>query len=89
MKQTETRQEVVERQYIVAEFCDWCGRQIPPQSSYDVRDFELSFASGVVYPEGGSKSGWKVEDMCDECVIKLRTMLESAGIRVTPTETDY
>lgn len=89
MKQTETRTETVQREYVIAEFCDWCGVRIPLPKGIDVRELEISFSAGYSTRDGGMRQGWQVEDLCDDCVAKLRTMLENAGINVKPTEVDW
>lgn len=75
--------------HVTGTFCDWCGASIPGERTYDVREFTLSFESGYAYPEGGEKKGWRVEDLCDNCVAKLRTLIEKAGIKTVDTEVDW
>jgi len=87
MKQTEAR--TIERKYVIAEFCDWCGKRIATGDMYETREFRILFSVGDSFPEGGYKKGWQVEDLCDDCVANLRTLLEDAGIKIKPIEVDW
>lgn len=63
-------------------FCDWCNANIPEPVGYETRDFELEFSKGESYPEDSYREGWKVEDLCDKCIDKLREVIEELGITV-------
>lgn len=82
--------ETVERQSVESVTCDWCGRPVgEPPHRFRVRIFTLSFESGDVFPEGCSTEGWEVQDLCDDCIVRLRSLLEQNGVRVVPTEKDW
>ncbi len=75
---------------VVAEFCDWCGNQLPkPVHAYEYNDFHLYFVDVHTYPGCGSKRGWQVEDMCYPCSEKLRKLLKDAGIKISNYEEDW
>lgn len=86
-----TKEQVYER--TVAVICDWCECSIPlTPNEYgpgDTREFQLVFTTGTSFPEGGSKEGWEVQDLCDACVIRLRTLLEDQGVRISEVEGDW
>jgi hypothetical protein len=69
--------------------CDRCGAEIPEEGVYETRDLDLRFTTGSSYPEGGSKEGWQVEDLCDGCVASLELLLTKWGATVTPYEIDW
>ena len=85
----EVTSQITERK-VIRVVCDLCGEEIPKHpSNFHHREFTLEFAQGMVFPEGGTMRGWRVEDACDECVEELRIVLSEMGWRVTPTEADY
>ena len=87
----ETIEKTVTGQKLISCTCDWCHDDMSEDDmgAYDIREFSLEFSSGYSYPEGGFREGWQVEDLCDNCVVKLRAMLEGAGVSVTKLEVDY
>ena len=79
-----------ERKTIIDVTCDWCGREIEPACErFETREFTLEYTEGDSYPSGGSKEGWQVEDLCDACVAKLRSLLIDQGITITSVEVDW
>jgi len=88
-REYETIEETVERHKLVKHTCDWCDGDIVEEAVYAVREFSLEFSIGSAYPEGGWKEGWQVDDLCDDCVDKLRVLLEGEGISVTKLEVDW
>ena len=87
----ETIEKTVKSQKLIRRTCDWCQGDMSEDDmgAFDVREFSLEFSSGYAYPEGGFSEGWQVEDLCDDCVAKLRAMLEGAGVSVTKLEVDW
>jgi hypothetical protein len=84
--------QIVLRDVFVSCTCDWCKKDLPydyGNESYSTYDVEIEVSSGESYPDGGSKEGWRVNDLCKECAAKLRTTLEDLGITVEPFETDW
>jgi len=90
-KQTET----VERNVLISRTCDWCGVEMGEhygyqRECYGERELEIYFLQGDNFgSEGGHLTGWKVPDLCDECVAKLRTALEELGIKVQDAEREW
>jgi hypothetical protein len=80
------------REVLVATTCDWCGKDVPREDKEDMyREVKFSclFATGYSYPDGGWMKGWQVEDLCEECAVKLDMLLRINGIRVSAYETDW
>lgn len=77
------------REVVTGIFCDWCGTRIGGLDRFETRDFTLQFTEGNSYPDGGSKDGWEVEDLCNKCVAKLRTLLVANGISISGVEIDW
>ena len=69
--------------------CDWCHAGIKLLKGYDDADKTLRFAWGRSFPDGGHLVGWQVEDLCTECIEKLRLLLIDKGINITPYEVDW
>lgn len=84
----EEYKEEITKERLISRTCDWCGEEMGSRYGvakevYGDRDWCLEYASGTAYQDGGHKAGWEVQDMCDGCIIKLRQMLEDAGIKIT------
>lgn len=79
--------KTVEEKVIKRVICDWCGSDIEPLYGFETREFELRSSKGEAYPEDRFGDGWTVEDMCDDCVDKLKSVLVAAGIKIK--EYDY
>lgn len=67
--------------------CDWCGTDMEEhygERGYDTRDMEISFTKGASYEGGytGNKEGWRINDLCDPCVTKLKDLLVENGIKL-------
>lgn len=85
-----TEAKTVIRHRLIKTTCDRCNNEIPSESSYDFREFDLSFAEGTSYPEGsGDKKGWEVEDLCNLCIDFLHGLLIESGFKVTEIEMDW
>lgn len=82
-KVTETRRK------LVRVTCDRCDEEIPKLQLYRDREFTLEFKSGNSYPSGGHMTGWEVSDLCDDCVIWLKGLLESNGVNLCPVDVDW
>ena len=78
-----TRTETVIHKELIRVTCDRCNSKISDEEPYDTREFDLSFAKGSSYPDGGNKEGWEIEDLCDSCVGWLRELLTENDVRVT------
>ena len=85
----ETIEKTVKRQKLIRCTCDWCHDDISEVGGIGVREFSLEFSTGSSYPDGGYQEGWQVEDLCDDCVVKLRAALEGLGVSVTKLEIDW
>ncbi len=85
-KITETK--IVTRRELAKITCDKCALEIPDTywGSYDIREFDLSFAEGSSYPDGGNKEGWEVEDLCNECIKWLYKLLTENGVKITKVD---
>ena len=89
-KQTKT----VKRDVLVSRTCDWCGTRMDERygherEPYGERELTIRFLQGECFPDGDYMYGWKVEDLCDDCVAKLRTALEELGIKVQDAEREW
>lgn len=89
MKIAETEIVTYKRKKVIAVKCDKCGDDIPKESRYSTRDFEIEFTRGSAYPDGGHKIGWQVEDLCDNCVDYLKTVLEENGFPTSKVDIDW
>lgn len=69
--------------------CDWCGVSMEDPRGYDDRDFDLEFTEGASYPGSGDRTGWKVADLCDRCVKRLRTLLEEKGVTISAVDVSW
>lgn len=78
-----------EKEVVVGQNCDRCGKDIPESKGYDRRDFTLEFLEGTSYPSGTDLSGWELPDCCDECVVVLKELLVANGFKVVPVERNY
>ena len=89
-RETEKVTVTYEKEMIIRVTCDWCGEPVLREYGYATRDFSLRFASGSNYGhDGGLEKGWEVEDLCDDCVYKLKALLEENGVTVKPVESDW
>lgn len=89
MKITESYEITIKKERILERICDKCNKPIPELTQFEVRDIEIEYTTGYAYPDNGAYDGWRVEDLCDECVVWLRNLLESNGVRITKVETDW
>lgn len=85
----EEYEEKVKRQRLVARLCDRCGNALRPAGHYEVREFELKFKTGSSYPDGGSGEEWELEDLCDDCVVLLKELLQENGFKLTHRDWDW
>ena len=87
----ETIEKTVTGKKLIRRTCDWCQGDMSEDDmgAFDVREFSLEFSEGYSCPGGGSREGWQVEDLCDDCVVKLRAALEGMGVSVTKLEVDW
>ena len=89
-KKWETYTKTVEQRRCVSVTCDLCGEEICERRHiYSVRDFELEFTEGDCYPDGGFKEGWRVEDLCNQCVGKLKELLVVNGFKISKVAVDW
>lgn len=89
MKHYITKVERVKKQYLDRVTCDRCGSVVPEEETGDRREFNLRFAKGYGYPDGGSLEGWQVSDLCDDCVAILKDLLNQNGFTVSNYEIDW
>jgi hypothetical protein len=74
---------------VIAEFCDWCGKQLGNSSTYEYDEFVLYYAHVSSYPGCTTKRGWQIEDLCYDCSEKLCRLLKDAGIKISEYEVDW
>lgn len=85
-RETMVTKTVTEREYINT-VCDRCGKVIPDEGQYDTREFWLRFTIGESYGnDGGNASGWEIDDLCDDCVTDLKTILTKHRFPLSPVE---
>ena len=92
MKTYEKKKVTETREVLVATTCDWCSKDVPPETKencFGRVDFECHYATGSSYPDGGWLEGWQVEDLCEECAVKLATLLRTNGIRVSEMKVNW
>jgi hypothetical protein len=91
-KEVREIKEVVREEFVTC-ICDGCGRDLEKyygQKGYNTRNFELEYTSGTSYPgPSGNEEGWKIEDLCDECVERLRKLLVDNGFQITLVDRDW
>ncbi len=78
-----------EKEVVVGQNCDRCGKDIPEEPLYSRRDFTLEFLEGSSYPTGTDLSGWELPDCCDECVVVLKELLLANGFKVVEATRSY
>lgn len=89
-RETEKVTVTYEKEIITRVFCDWCRAERHTAKGHSEREYCLSFTVGVNYGhDGGWSKGWEVEDLCDDCVYKLKALLEENGVTVKPVESDW
>jgi hypothetical protein len=89
-KHTEVKEVTLER-HIRTE-CDWCHAEIhhhdPQQKNYrSPVEFMTDYDNWG--SDGGFAKGWEVEDLCQACGMKLRRILEDAGVRIHEVDRDW
>ena len=89
MRQIEIYTRTVEDSRIIKVLCDRCGSELPKPRHHCTRELQITFATGFSYPDSISKQGWQVEDLCDDCVSWLRSLLEANGVKVVPYAVDW
>ena len=68
--------------------CDKCGIVIPDVGADEIRDFELSYKTGSVYPGYISGEKSEISDLCDDCVALLFRILEGNGFKISNKDVD-
>ena len=73
--------------------CDWCGtvtyesgRSTKQALHHDIVDdewFDFEYTKGCGEGTHLITSGWKIEDICHDCIPRLRDLLRDAGITLT------
>lgn len=77
-------------QKVIRTTCDKCGVDIESPSSHEINDFQLTYEEGYSYAsDGGYKTIHSVDDLCDDCIEKLFTILRDNGFAVTTKEVDW
>ena len=92
MARTPIKTETVTYTKVVQEkvMCDRCQAEFDPDPCcYSTREFELEFTEGTSYPDSGDKTGWEVEDLCDDYVKFLKELLIDNGFTITPIERSW
>lgn len=80
------QKQTVYRNVLLSITCDRCQTEVEKPPGYHVRAFELEFSQGEAFPSGGHRDGWKVSDLCDECVEFLERLLKSNGFVLEKVE---
>jgi hypothetical protein len=78
----QTVTKTIERKEVVSRACDWCGIDIPFPARYQSDEFILKYTSSTNGPYENLGEGWEVEDLCNDCVDKLKELLVSVGIKL-------
>jgi len=81
--------EMRERRQLVEITCYWCSAEVERLRGYDDAEKTLRFAWGRSFPDGGHLQGWQVEDLCQECIAKLKALLIDNGLNVTEYDVDW
>lgn len=82
-------EKVIEREEFVSCTCDRCGKELGEDYGNehpDTREFTLRFEKGYSGYGDTWGNGWEVQDLCDDCVGFLQTLLENNGIKTTRIE---
>lgn len=82
----EEYQELVTKYRELRTVCDRCGVVIPEPDTYDTLDFDLRCVKGHSYSNDSGGSGWCVEDLCDDCVEILKTLLKQYSFKLSIIE---
>lgn len=95
MKKYETRTKTYDDKVLVLKICDWCGMTLQTETetsdkniSDEMFDSEMFWLEYVEREEGNHIDGWEVEDLCLDCVEKVRILLVDAGVTISVTEPD-
>lgn len=74
--------EVNERK-VIKRVCDRCGLEIKVTGYTDIRAFRLCFVEQKHLAEGSRyREGWRVNDLCDNCVKLLKHWLKENNVRL-------
>ena len=79
----------IEKADLLKTTCDRCGTELSQETNEDIRELAIYFAIGRNFPEGGYKSGWKIEDLCNSCVEWLKNWLIEGGVKLTEFDRDW
>ena len=86
MKQYEMKEVTREQKELVNVTCDWCGivsdEPFLGDSLLSSEWFCLSYEESSGEGNDYSNSGWDVEDLCHDCIDKLKVLLEENGVTV-------
>lgn len=92
MRKTIQATRSVLKNIMVEETCDWCGAAMYKDGGYtdsalhmsivDNEDFDFEYR--VTCGEGTHMigSGWRIDDICHDCIPRLRKLLEDSGIQL-------
>ena len=93
MRKYEERAVEETREVLVLRTCDWCDLSLETETEVSEKrltndiardqDFTCEFitCSGTgIYLTG---EGWEIDDLCIDCVGRLRSLLESEGIKIS------
>lgn len=76
----------VEQKKITCITCDWCHAEIPVNDSLrygeKVIETTISCSVGRAWPNDSYGEGWRVEDLCESCMLRLNNLLKDNGINV-------
>jgi hypothetical protein len=65
--------------------CDWCGDSEPfdkqKGSLESGKDADITIYD--YYYNSDAYGGWRVNDLCPACIVKLKDLLEDQGIKIT------
>lgn len=88
MKITRTESQTIEKEIIEKVVCDGCGAEIVDESW---RRFAVKLEAewGNMYPECGWGNGYKIEDICKNCVHKAFMLLRENGFTVKEYEWNW
>ena len=84
----EVTKEVAEK-FVREITCDRCKAIIPLPVRRKHQVFRLEAYTEEMYPESGWRDGWRVDDLCRDCVDWLFQTLIDAGVHITQVQNEY
>jgi len=69
-------------------FCDLCGKKFGHNKAptYDKRVMNVDFIYGEWYSDCDLREGFVIEDLCLECALEIKAILEENGVKIKEYE---